>query len=93
MESKKDSIHRVTSAILNKINTTIETSRTKALLANIRNSINKNISNNIESMSYLFSNLPEEFLEIQLSYAMRKKQLLLLFNYMQFINRELNILC
>lgn len=37
MESKKDSIHRVTSAILNKINTTIETSRTKALLANIRN--------------------------------------------------------
>lgn len=62
MESKKDSIHRVTSAILNKINTTIETSRTKALLANIRNSINKNISNNIESMSYLFSNLPEEFL-------------------------------
>lgn len=62
MESKKDSIHRVTSAILNKINTTIETPRTKALLANIRNSINKNISNNIESMSYLFSNLPEEFL-------------------------------
>ncbi|OFK79605.1 type I-E CRISPR-associated protein Cse2/CasB [Anaerosphaera sp. HMSC064C01] len=70
MESKKDSIYRVTSAILNKINNTIETPKTKALLANIRNSINKNISNNIETMSYIFSNLPEEFLgnSIKLSY-------------------------
>lgn len=70
MESKKDSIYRVTSVILNKINNTIETPKTKALLANIRNSINKNISNNIETMSYIFSNLPEEFLgnSIKLSY-------------------------
>lgn len=62
MESKKDSIYRVTSAILNKINNTIENPKTKALLANIRNSINKNMSDNIETMAYIFSNVPEEFL-------------------------------
>lgn len=62
MESKKDSIYRITFAILNKINNTIETPKTKALLANIRNSINKNISDNIETMAYIFSNVPEEYL-------------------------------
>lgn len=62
MESKKDSIYKVTSAILNKINNTIETPKTKALLANIRNSINKNMSDNIETMAYIFSNVPEEYL-------------------------------
>lgn len=93
MESKKDSIHRVTSAILNKINTTIETSRTKALLANIRNSINKNISNNIESMSYLFSNLPEEFLGNSIKLCYEEEAIITAIQLYAIHQQELNILC
>lgn len=62
MESTKNYVYRVTSSILNKINNTKETSKTKALLANIRNSVDKDMSDNIETMAYIFSNVPEDYL-------------------------------
>lgn len=62
MESTKNYVYRVSSSILNKINNTKETSKTKALLANIRNSVDKDMSDNIETMAYIFSNVPEDYL-------------------------------
>lgn len=44
-------------SILIKLDSTRDASSTKALLANIRNSADKDISNNVDALAYVFSNL------------------------------------
>ena len=44
-------------SILIKLDSTRDASSTKALLANMRNSADKDISNNVDALSYVFSNL------------------------------------
>lgn len=44
-------------SILIKLDSTRDTSSTKALLANMRNSADKDISNNVDALAYVFSNL------------------------------------
>lgn len=44
-------------SILIKLDSTRDASSTKALLANMRNSVDKDISNNVDALAYVFSNL------------------------------------
>lgn len=44
-------------SILIKLDSTRDASSTKALLANMRNSADKDISNNVDALAYVFSNL------------------------------------
>ena len=55
-------VYNVTAKILRKINQTKDTSSTRALLANIRNSINKGSSNNLDALAFVFNNMPEEYI-------------------------------
>lgn len=62
MENSKTDVYKCTFRILKKIDSTKDTKKTRAVLANIRNSIEKDISNNVEALAFLFSNLPEEYI-------------------------------
>lgn len=62
MEERKNSVYSVTKNILMKLSSTRDSSQTKALLANLRNSINNDFYANINTISVLFSNIPDEFL-------------------------------
>lgn len=55
-------VYNVTAKILRKINQTKDTSSTRALFANIRNSINKSSSNNLDTLAFVFNNMPEEYI-------------------------------
>lgn len=55
-------VYNVTAKILRKINQTKDTSSTRALFANIRNSINKSSSNNLDALAFVFNNMPEEYI-------------------------------
>ncbi|MCT7703840.1 MAG: type I-E CRISPR-associated protein Cse2/CasB [Lactobacillus iners] len=55
-------VYNVTAKILRKIDQTKDTSSTRALFANIRNSINKSSSNNIDALAFVFNNMPEEYI-------------------------------
>ncbi len=55
-------VYNVTSKILRKIDQTKDTSSTRALLANIRNSINKSSSNSLDALAFVFNNMPEEYI-------------------------------
>ncbi|MCT7850976.1 MAG: type I-E CRISPR-associated protein Cse2/CasB [Lactobacillus iners] len=55
-------VYNVTAKILRKIDQTKDTSSTRALLANIRNSINKSSSNNLDALAFVFNNMPEEYI-------------------------------
>lgn len=61
MDISKNTVYKDTSSILRRLDNTRDTPKTRAILANIRNSIEKNISNNIEALAFVFSNMPEEF--------------------------------
>ncbi len=60
MEGSKKTIYSVASSILRKLDKTRDLPATRARLAKIRNSINKDTPNEIESISFVFSNMPEE---------------------------------
>ncbi len=55
-------VYNVTAKILRKIDQTKNTSSTRALFANIRNSINKSSSNNLDALAFVFNNMPEEYI-------------------------------
>lgn len=62
MKDSNDIVYKTSYSILKKLNSIRDTSRAKALLAKIRNSIDSGISENIDAMAFIFSNVPEEYL-------------------------------
>ena len=62
MHDSEMTVYKVTAKILRKLDNTRDTPVTRAILANIRNSIGKDYSKSIDSLSYVFSNLPEEYI-------------------------------
>lgn len=55
-------VYNVTAKILRKIDKTKDKSSTRALLANIRNSINKSSYNNLDALAFIFNNMPEKYI-------------------------------
>ena len=62
MEDSRLNVYRETVRILRKLDNTRENLSTKAIFANIRNSINKDSSVNMDALAFVFQNIPEEFL-------------------------------
>ena len=62
MEDLRRSVYTETAKILRRIDNTRDTPGTRALLANIRNSINKDVSMNMDALAFVFQNLPEEMI-------------------------------
>ena len=62
MEDSKLNVYSQTARILRKLDNTRDRPSTKGLLANIRNSINKDSSFNMDALAYVFENIPDEFL-------------------------------
>lgn len=62
MEDSKLNVYRETAKILRKLDNNREDPSTKAIFANIRNSINKDSSVNMDVLAFVFQNIPEEFL-------------------------------
>lgn len=62
MEDSKLNVYKETARILRKLDNTRENPYTKAIFANIRNSINKDSSVNMDALAFVFQNIPEEFL-------------------------------
>lgn len=62
MEDSKLNVYKETARILRELDNTRENPGTKAIFANIRNSINKDSSVNMDALAYVFKNIPEEFL-------------------------------
>ncbi len=59
---EESNVYNVTAKILRKIDQTKDTSSTRALFANIINSINKSSSNNLDALAFVFNNMPEEYI-------------------------------
>lgn len=57
-----DSVFVVMGRIVGRLNNTLETSRTKAILAQLRNSIGRDFSQTVDVWGEVFSEMPEEFL-------------------------------
>lgn len=62
MEDLRRSVYTETAKILRRIDNTRDTPGTRALLANIRNSISKEVSMNMDALAFVFQNLPEEMI-------------------------------
>lgn len=62
MEDGKLNVYSETARVLRKLDNTRENPGTKAKLASIRNSINKDSTANMDAMAFVFQNIPEEFL-------------------------------
>lgn len=62
MEDSRLNVYRETAKILRPIDEKRDKPSTRAMLANIRNSINKDSSVNIDALALVFRNIPEEFL-------------------------------
>lgn len=62
MEDSKLNVYKETARILRTLDNTRDKPSTKAIFANIRNSINKDSSVNMDALAYVFKNIPEEFL-------------------------------
>lgn len=62
MEDSKLNVYDVTARILRMLDNSRNESSIKARLANIRNSINKDSSVNMDALAFVFQNIPEEFL-------------------------------
>lgn len=61
-QPKRATVYSVAAQIVYKLDQTLETSSGKAVLANLRNSIGKPLSESISIWPLMFENLPEEFL-------------------------------
>lgn len=59
---QKETIYSVTSRILARFNNTLDTSRSKALLAHLRNSIGHDLSQTVEVWHDVFTEMPTEYL-------------------------------
>lgn len=59
---KKQTVFSVTARIISKVENTLQTSPTKAMLANLRNSVGKDFSHMIHVWELVFSEFPQEFL-------------------------------
>lgn len=57
MGKTNNTAYNTAKSILIKLDSTRDASSTKALLANMRNSADKDISNNVDALAYVFSNL------------------------------------
>lgn len=57
MVKTNNTAYNTAKSILIKLDSTRDASSTKALLANMRNSADKDISNNVDALAYVFSNL------------------------------------
>lgn len=73
---EKNSIYKVSKKIIIYLNETRENPSTKAILANLRNSSNRPIGDNIESLAFIFSMVPEE--ELGISYKLNSFEVTLL---------------
>lgn len=62
MENSKLNIYNESSRILRILDNSRDEPATRALFANIRNSIKKEYSINIDALAFVFKNIPEEFL-------------------------------
>ncbi|OXZ31237.1 type I-E CRISPR-associated protein Cse2/CasB [Finegoldia magna] len=62
MEDSKLNVYKETARILRTLDSTRDKPSTKAIFANIRNSINKDSSVNMDALAFVFKNIPEEFL-------------------------------
>lgn len=62
MEDSRWTVYTETAKILRRLENTRETPGTRALLSNIRNSINKEVSMNMDTLAFVFQNLPEEMI-------------------------------
>lgn len=62
MEDLRRSVYTETAKILRRLDNTRDTPGTRALLSNIRNSINKDVSMNMDALAFVFQNLPEEMI-------------------------------
>lgn len=62
MEDSKLNVYKETARILRTLDNTRDKPSTKAIFANIRNSINKDSSVNMDALAFVFQNIPEEFL-------------------------------
>lgn len=62
MEDSRLNVYREMVRILRKLDNTRENPSTKAIFANIRNSINKDSLVNMDALAFVFQNIPEEFL-------------------------------
>lgn len=61
-ESEKREVLKTTKGIISKIENMNDESKQKAILARLRNSINKPLSENFDVLPFLFENLPGKFL-------------------------------
>lgn len=59
---RKETVYTVTGRVLGKFNNTLDTSRSKALLAHLRNSIGHDISHTVDVWHDVFAEMPIEFL-------------------------------
>lgn len=62
MEDSKLNVYKETARILRTLDNIRDKPSTRAIFANIRNSINKDSSVNMDALAYVFQNIPEEFL-------------------------------
>lgn len=62
MEDSKLNVYKETASILRKLDNTRENPGTKAIFANIRNSINKDSTVSMDALAFVFQNIPDEFL-------------------------------
>ena len=62
--NKETNVYKTSKRILTYLENTKKESSTKAILAQLRNSINKNLGENIESLAFIFSMIPEDKLGI-----------------------------
>lgn len=62
MEDSKLNVYKETAKILRLLDNDRDKPSTKAIFANIRNSINKDSSVNMDALAFVFQNIPEEFL-------------------------------
>lgn len=62
MVDSKLNVYKEMARILRSLDNTRDKPSTKAIFANIRNSINKDSSVNMDALAFVFQNIPEEFL-------------------------------
>lgn len=62
MKNLNNIVYKTSYSILKKLDSIKDTSRAKAILAKMRSSNDSNIPNNIETIAFIFSNVPEEYL-------------------------------
>lgn len=62
MKNSNNIVYKTSYSVLKNLDSIKDTSRAKAILAKMRSSNDSNISNNIETIAFIFSNVPEEYL-------------------------------